>query len=77
MFDRFRDIVVSGDEKLAKPDPAIFHLARARFGLAHGEGVFLDDRADNAQAAHANGFIGHHFIDAGAARKHLVDLGLL
>ena len=77
VFNRFRDIVVSGDEKLAKPDAAIFHLARARFGLEPGEGVFLDDRLDNAQAAHANGFVGHHFSDAVAARKHLVDLGLL
>ena len=77
VFDRFRDIVVSGDEKLAKPDPAIFHLALARFGLAHGEGVFLDDRADNAAAAEANGFVGHHFTNVDAARAHLTELGLL
>ena len=36
MFDRFRDIVVSGDEKLMKPDPAIYRLALDRFGLARG-----------------------------------------
>lgn len=77
LFDRFRDIVVSGDEKLAKPDPAIFHLARARFGLAPGEGVFLDDRADNAATAEANGFVGHHFTNAATARGHLLALGLL
>jgi 2-haloacid dehalogenase len=77
VFDRFSDIVVSGDEKLAKPDPAIFNLALARFGLAHGEGVFLDDRADNAQAAEANGFVGHHFTNVDAARAHLTELGLL
>ena len=77
VFDRFRDIVVSGDEKLAKPDPAIFHLARERFGLAPGEGVFLDDRADNAAAATANGFVGHHFVDAAIARHAIQQLGLL
>ena len=33
LFDRFRDIVVSGDEKLIKPDPAIYRLALKRFGL--------------------------------------------
>ena len=27
LFDRFRDVVVSGDEKLVKPDPAIYALA--------------------------------------------------
>lgn len=77
LFDRFRDIVVSGDEKLAKPDPAIFHLARTRFGLAPGEGLFLDDRADNAEAATANGFVGHHFTDAQRARIAVAAAGLL
>src|SRR5690606_1659987 len=33
LFDRFRGIVVSGDEKIVKPDPAIYRLALTRFGL--------------------------------------------
>src|SRR3546814_6305416 len=33
VFDRFRDIVVSGTEKLMKPDPAIYRLAIERFGI--------------------------------------------
>jgi 2-haloacid dehalogenase len=77
VFDRFRDIVVSGDEKLAKPDPAIFHLARTRFGLAPGAGLFIDDRAENADAAQANGFVGHHFTDAATLRAELVERGLI
>ncbi len=77
IFDRFRDIVVSGAERLVKPDPAIFHLARARFGLAPKAGLFLDDREDNAAAADAHGFVGHHFTDADAARAHIMALGLL
>ena len=32
IFDRFRDIVVSGEERIAKPDPAIFSLSAKRFG---------------------------------------------
>ena len=40
LFDRFRDIVVSGDEKLVKPDAAIYRLALERFGIeAAGRGV--------------------------------------
>lgn len=77
VFDRFRDIVVSGEERLVKPDPAIFHLARARFGLAEKAGLFLDDRADNAATADAHGFVGHHFTDANTARAQIVALGLL
>ena len=77
MFDRFRDIVVSGDEKLIKPDPAIYTLALARFGLAPGEGIFVDDRLENIESAHANGFVGHHLTDAAKLRADLEGLGLL
>ncbi len=55
LFDRFRDIVVSGVERLVKPDPAIYHLALARFGLTPGEAVFIDDNPDNIDAAAALG----------------------
>ena len=33
-FRRFRDIVVSGEVKLLKPDPAIYYLALDRLGCA-------------------------------------------
>jgi 2-haloacid dehalogenase len=74
IFDRFQDIVVSGVEKLVKPDPAIYALALRRFGLASGEGIFVDDRLENAEAAGANGFVGHHFTDADALRDALAAL---
>ena len=77
IFNRFRDVVVSGDEKLVKPDPAIYTLALARFGLASGEGIFIDDRLENVQGAAANGFVGHHFKDAAALRLELARMGLL
>ncbi len=77
LFDRFGDIVVSGEEGIAKPDSAIFALALERFGLDHGEGVFLDDLETNAEASARNGFVGHHFRDAGTARADLAAHGLL
>jgi len=77
LFDRFRDIVVSGDERMMKPDPAIFALALDRFGLGAGEGLFIDDRADNVAAAEASGFVGHIFTDAAGLRGTLARLGLL
>ena len=45
-FDRFRDIVVSGEVKLLKPDPAIYYLALDRFRLSPPDALFVDDRAD-------------------------------
>ena len=77
LFDRFQDIVVSGDEKIAKPDPAIYELARRRFGLARGEGIFVDDVLANAQSADRNGFIGHHFTGAAQLRATLEGHNLL
>lgn len=77
IFDLFADIVVSGAEKLLKPDPAIYRLALDRFGLAPGEGLFVDDRLDNIEAGEAQGFPGHHFTGAEGFRARLVAEGLL
>nr|WP_243846894.1 HAD-IA family hydrolase [Sphingomonas japonica] len=77
LFERFRDIVVSGDERLVKPDPAIYRLALARFGLEPGEAVFVDDNAANVAAAAALGIDAVLFSDAAEFRAHLVGAGLL
>lgn len=70
-FDRFRDIVVSGEEKLLKPDPAIYFLALDRFRLRPDEALFVDDRAINVEGAEAVGMKGHLFTTAGDLRARL------
>jgi len=77
MFDLFQDIIVSGAERLVKPDPAIYQLALRRFGLNPGDAIFIDDREDNVLAAAANGFVAHQFRDAATLAASLADLGLL
>ncbi|MDF2605394.1 HAD family phosphatase [Sphingomonas sp.] len=77
MFDRFRDIVVSGTEKLVKPDPAIYHLALDRFGLKPNEALFVDDRQDNVDAAAAIGMHAVLFTDTATLRAELTRQGLL
>ncbi len=77
MFDRFRDIVVSGDEKMVKPHPQIYRLALDRFGLDPGEAVFVDDNAANVAGAEAVGLKALAFADAATLRTQLVALGLL
>jgi 2-haloacid dehalogenase len=77
IFDHFRDIIVSGVERLVKPDAAIYRLALARFGLTSGEAIFIDDSLPNVMAAQENGFVGHHFIDAATLRNELAMLKLL
>ena len=76
IFDHFRDIIVSGVEKIAKPDPAIYQLALTRFGMLPGEAIFIDDNLPNVLAARENGFVGHHFTDAPKLRAELSELGL-
>lgn len=75
LFDRFRDIVVSGDEKRVKPDPAIFHLALERFGLEPHQAAFLDDNPANHAAAEAMGIHSMLFTGVEQARAWLRGLG--
>jgi len=77
IFDRFEDIVVSGAERLFKPEPEIYRLALRRFGLAPGEGLFIDDRIENVRGAKAEGFAAHHFTGVAALRQRLAADGLL
>ena len=77
LFERFRDIVVSGVEKLAKPDPAIYALAEARFGLPPQAMLFIDDSLPNIESARACGWHGHHFVNADGLRAELQERGLL
>ncbi len=77
LFAPFRDIVVSGDEKMVKPDPAIYALALKRFGLSGPDAVFVDDSLPNVEAARAAGIHAVLFTDSGDFRAELVRLGLL
>jgi 2-haloacid dehalogenase len=77
VFDLFNDIVVSGVEKLAKPDPALFALAARRFAREPGAMLFIDDNADNIAGAAACGWQVHRFVDAQTLERDLVDRALL
>jgi 2-haloacid dehalogenase len=73
----FEDIVVSGDVKLAKPDPRIFELAIQRCGLTPHSTVFIDDHTPNVQAAQKLGLHALLFEHAERLREDLRGLGLL
>ena len=44
-------IVVSGDEKLIKPDPKIWQILLERYNLVAEESIFIDDNIHNIEAA--------------------------
>lgn len=76
-LDRFRDIVVSGEERLVKPDPEIFKLLLARNGLEAQSCLFIDDNPPNVAGAEAVGMKAHHFTGPDALRAYLAGHGIL
>jgi 2-haloacid dehalogenase len=73
----FRGIVVSGHEKVIKPDRRIFELLLARYGLRPEALVFIDDNPRNAAAAGALGMHAIRFTSPPALRRELERLRLL
>jgi 2-haloacid dehalogenase len=76
-LDRFRDIVLSGHERLLKPDPRFYRLLLDRHRLAAADAVFVDDSPRNVEAAAGLGMTAFHFRGAPALRRDLVAAGLL
>jgi 2-haloacid dehalogenase len=72
----FEDIVISGVEGIAKPDPAMFALALARTGFVADRTVFIDDNLPNIVGARAAGLQTIHFTSAGQCREALRALGV-
>jgi 2-haloacid dehalogenase len=70
-------VVVSGDEGLIKPDPAIYRLACDRAGLTPEQLLFIDDSAANIAAADDLGFHTLHFTDPAMLAPTLKAHGLL
>jgi 2-haloacid dehalogenase len=70
-------IVVSGEERLVKPDPAIFAVLEDRFGLRPAGTTFIDDSAVNVEAARSLGYDAIRFTAASTLRAELQERGLL
>ena len=65
-LEHFRDIVVSGEVGMKKPDPRIFSLMLQRIGVEPADVVFIDDVADNVASADALGMRTVHFTSPAA-----------
>ncbi|WP_373490801.1 HAD family hydrolase [Parasphingorhabdus sp.] len=77
IFDLFSDIVISGEEKLMKPETAIFTMALDRFSCRAEQCLFIDDRLDNIEAGRSVGLAGHHFRDRATLDSELRACDLL
>ena len=56
--------VVSGDEKMRKPNPAFYQLLLDRYDLKPEEVLFIDDNLRNVKAAREMGIETIHFVSA-------------
>jgi 2-haloacid dehalogenase len=74
---RFRDIAVSGDEGVVKPDAAIYRRLLARNRLAAETCLFIDDSPVNVAGAEAVGMRAHRFTSPEALRIALAEARLL
>ena len=68
MIDRY---VVSGAERLIKPDPRLFQVLLDRYHLKAEDCTFVDDNPDNVAAANRMGMNGIVFTGAEDLRKKL------
>ncbi len=73
----FGTLVVSGQEKVMKPDARIFQILCERAGIAPEDCVFIDDVPRNVQGAKAIGMDGIHFTTPEALEMALTQRGLL
>lgn len=55
--------VISAEERLMKPDPAVYRLLCDRFELKPEECLFVDDNADNCEGARVAGMHAFHYQD--------------
>lgn len=74
-LDYFQGIVVSGRERLRKPDSEIFRVLLKRYDIAPTQAVFIDDNADNVAAAAAVGLHAIRFLSATTLQPALRGLG--
>ena len=74
-LDGFKGTIVSGDERVVKPDAAIYELLLSRYSLDAADCIFIDDSLKNVEGARAVGMHAHHFETPDKLTKELRGFG--
>lgn len=72
----FDGIVVSGEEKIRKPFPEIYHLLLNRYTIKADEALFIDDNERNIKAAKALGINTIWFHNPDQLKEDLTEYGI-
>ena len=75
-FRIFEGIVISGEEKLKKPDERIFRLLLERYDLVADECLFIDDSPVNVRSAEQLGFEVIHLAAGLSLKNELKQRGI-
>ncbi|SFS03380.1 2-haloacid dehalogenase [Dyella sp. OK004] len=73
----FEGIVVSGEERLIKPDPRIYQRLFERYAIDPVRALYIDDARRNVDAAAAQGMQAWWFRDPAGLRAWLASHGLV
>ncbi len=65
----FDQRLISGEEKLIKPNPAFFKLLESRFGVQPRRSIFVDDLIKNTEVAASLGYEVHLYQNAAQLRQ--------
>lgn len=76
-LNHFEGILVSGEEKMVKPDPKIYQLLMSRYNVDAPKSLFIDDNKRNIIAAEKEGMKTVHFQDPEQLYVHLKQHGVL
>ena len=75
-FNYLTGMVVSGEEKIIKPDPRLYRVLLERFGLNPEETLFIDDNAQNIATAVMLGFKTIHYSPGVILKDELEKMGV-
>lgn len=76
-LDEFEGVVVSGHERLMKPDAAIYRRLCQRYGVHPQGAVFIDDSLPNVEGARGVGMAALHFTTPARLLDELAALGVV
>jgi 2-haloacid dehalogenase len=76
-FDRLNGMVISGIEKVAKPDPRLYRILLERYDLDPHRCIYTDDVQKNVDAARSVGLNTILFRSSADLRHELQDAGVL
>ncbi len=75
-FELFDDIIISGEEKVAKPDPRIFAILLGKIQREPWQCIYIDDSKQNIEVALELGFRCIHYQSPGQLDSDLVETGI-